>query len=26
LKSNPFRFIDTLQIKMALWEGGRNPP
>ena len=26
LKSNPLRFIETLQIQMALWEGGRNPP
>ena len=26
LKSNSFRFIETLHIKMALWEGGRNPP
>jgi hypothetical protein len=26
LKSNSLRFIATLQIKMVLWEGVRNPP
>ena len=26
LKNNLFCFIETLQIKMTLWESGRNPP